>query len=130
MLLIEVCRMSISVKCFHFFFFFFFFFFQLFKHQRMFSFLRRRAFASAAGVSATGKQQQALKGDIVSAALQSVSNLDPATAAEAARRKVAVSRQVALPISAIKLRWVANQVRGLPYHAAVAQMQLSARRKA
>jgi hypothetical protein len=95
----------------------------------MFSLLRRRAFATAAAAGAAGKQE-ALQGDIVSAALRSVSNLDPAAAAEAARRKVAVSRQVSLPISAIKLRWLANQVRGLPYHAAVAQMQLSARRKA
>jgi hypothetical protein len=102
-----------------------FFFFQKKKFSKMFSLFRR----SLAATATAGGKSEALKGDIVSAALQNVSNLDPVAVAAAARRREGVSKQIGLPISAIKLRWLANQVRGLPYTAAVAQMQLSARRK-
>jgi large subunit ribosomal protein L22 len=74
----------------------------------------------------------ALQGDIVSAALRNVSVPSSGSAASTvpSTPKEAVSLQQSLRISSIKLRWLANSVRGLSYSSAVAQMKMSPRRKA
>jgi hypothetical protein len=98
---------------------------------------QRAAFASAT-TSQKQQPQSTAPEDIVASALKNLKSSDPSAVEEAATSAAPVAEPTKeskclatkLRISPIKLRWVANQVRGLSYYEAWAQLSVSVKRKA